>query len=85
MGWHSAKKVSVMPCQKCQEGTEETSPEKEEVLVAEKEEEEKGRKKTTLGIVLLGNFKSFQVRGWHRSEERMGSSRIKIFCQIDQK
>ena len=47
MGWHSVKKVSVMPCQKCQEGTEETSPGKEKVLVAEKEEEEKGRKKTT--------------------------------------
>ena len=85
MGWHSVKKVSVMPWQKCQEGTEETSPGKEEVLVAEKEEEEKGRKKTTRGIVLLDSFKSFQVEGWHRSDQRMGSSRIKIFCQTDLK
>ena len=49
MGRHSAKKVSVMPCQKCQ-GMEETSPGKEVVLMPEIE---KGRKKTTRGIVLL--------------------------------
>ena len=73
--WQSVRKLSVTPCQWCQ-GIEDISammldmlPEKLDMLPKEldmlPEEEERGKTKTTRGIL-----KSSQLRGWIRNDER---------------